>query len=345
MAVSKDYSQREMIIDNCLKGGKRYTGAELMALVNSRLRQRGMQEITSRTTFAADINEMNAKRYYEHNRDIILRERVGRHIFYRYFSDDYSIFNREFTEEEVTMLRTMTDAIRHFRGMPRMEWLDEFEARCQESFGPKGKPVVGFDDNYGHRGMAFFTPLMDAIMERQTVTISYKSFRDSQSAQHTIFPYYLKQYNLRWYLMASYAEKRHPGPRRIYVFSLDRIMAVTQEPDIKYIGTRVSFAHYFDDVVGVTVPRDREVEHIEIWVARWQLPWLKTKPLHRTQKIVSQDSEGAIISIDVKRNLELSQAIMAYGEAMVVLSPHDFREEMEQNIAAMEKIYQNVRFR
>lgn len=61
MAVSKEYSQREMIIDMYLSTGKEYDGQTLMRLVNAELRSRGMQEITARSTFAADINEINGK--------------------------------------------------------------------------------------------------------------------------------------------------------------------------------------------------------------------------------------------------------------------------------------------
>lgn len=50
MAISKEYSQREMIIDRYLSTGKEYDGQTLMGLVNKELRTRGMEEITARST-------------------------------------------------------------------------------------------------------------------------------------------------------------------------------------------------------------------------------------------------------------------------------------------------------
>lgn len=49
MATSKEYSQREMIIDRYLSTGKDYDGQTLMGLVNKELRTRGMEEITARS--------------------------------------------------------------------------------------------------------------------------------------------------------------------------------------------------------------------------------------------------------------------------------------------------------
>lgn len=77
MATSKEYSQREMIIDRYLSTGKEYDGQTLMGLVNKELRTRGMEEITARSTFASDINEINSKFFYQYHKNEIRRERRG----------------------------------------------------------------------------------------------------------------------------------------------------------------------------------------------------------------------------------------------------------------------------
>ena len=84
MATSKEYSQREMIIDRYLSTGKDYDGQTLMGLVNKELRTRGMEEITARSTFASDINEINSKFFYQYHKNVIRRERRGRHFVYYY---------------------------------------------------------------------------------------------------------------------------------------------------------------------------------------------------------------------------------------------------------------------
>uniref|UniRef100_UPI004027B9D5 helix-turn-helix transcriptional regulator n=1 Tax=Phocaeicola vulgatus TaxID=821 RepID=UPI004027B9D5 len=108
-----------------------------------------------------------------------------------------------------------------------------------------------------------------------------------------------------------------------------------------YEPTKVDFELYFDNIVGVTDYANRPVEHVEIWVAASELPYIISKPLHHTQKIVSQDDKGAIISIDVKLNYELEQTILSYGEGIEVMKPVELREKLNKRIQKLLSIYQN----
>lgn len=103
--------------------------------------------------------------------------------------------------------------------------------------------------------------------------------------------------------------------------------------------TDVDFEHYFDNIVGVTDYTNRPVEHVEIWVAASELPYILSKPLHHTQMIVSQDDKGAIISIDVKLNYELEQTILSYGEGIEVMKPVELREKLNRRIQKLLSIY------
>ena len=71
MPQSKVYSERERMIDKCLSSGREYTGEQLMREVNTLLRSRGMMEISSRSTFAADINKINSKYFDTYHQDIM----------------------------------------------------------------------------------------------------------------------------------------------------------------------------------------------------------------------------------------------------------------------------------
>lgn len=153
---------------------------------------------------------------------------------------------------------------------------------------------------------------------------------------HIVSPYYLKQSGLRWYLLAAY--KGYPN---IYTFALDRIKSVEFLDEDAYEPTKVDFELYFDNIVGVTDYANRPVEHVEIWVAASELPYIISKPLHHTQKIVFQDDKGAIISIDVKLNYELEQTILSYGEGIEVMKPVELREKLNKRIQKLLSIYQN----
>jgi predicted DNA-binding transcriptional regulator YafY len=109
-------------------------------------------------------------------------------------------------------------------------------------------------------------------------------------------------------------------------------------PDEEYVPTNVDFEHYFDDIVGVAHMND-EVEHVEIWVSAEELPYIRSKPFHKSQKIVSQDDDGAIVSIDVSWNFELEQEILSYGDWVEVMQPVWLRLELKRRIQTLLDMY------
>ena len=338
MPQSKEFSQREMIIDRLLSGGKEYTGEQLMNAVNRELDKRGMQNIHSRATFAADINEINSKWWYRYSKDIIRRERRGRQFVYYYSEPGSSIFKRGLSKEDISAIHNMISTFRRFKGMPQFPWLEQLEVRFDQAVLADDSTTVAFDDSYNENAMKPFEALLNAITKRQVIDIDYRRFADGKPTSNIISPYYLKQYGLRWYLLASYK-----GKTDIYTFALDRIHGVEVKPDETYQVTNVDFNHYFDNIIGVTNYTDQPIEHVEIWVSSSELPYILTKPLHHTQQLVSENEEGAIISIDVSWNYELEQTIFAYGDALEVMKPVSLRKKLKDRVERLLAIYQSER--
>lgn len=335
MANTKDYAERELIIDRYLSTGKEYSGKELLALVNMELRKRSMLEIKTRTTFAADIQEINSKYFNHFHHDVIQREKRGRIFYYSYRMPNFSIYDRELTDEEISKLHSLVLFMRRLKGMPKFSFLEEMEVRFDQVVNKAQKPVVSFDDSYNEQAMKPFTKLLEAINKQQVVNFEYCKFQDSKPTQNKVSPLYLKQYQQRWYLMASYI-----GNPNIYTFALDRMLHLENDAETPYEPTEVDFDHYFDDIIGITNYEEEPVRHIEIWVKRQELPYVLTKPLHRSQKLVQQNVDGdAIIAIDVKLNMELKQAILSYGSNMEVREPNDLREEFQFNAETLNDIY------
>lgn len=333
MPQSKQYLYREQLIDNYLSTGRKYTGEQLLNLVNAGLATRGFKQINSRSTFAADINEINSKYSYQYGQDVIRSERQGRQFVYYYSIPGFSIYNRELTEDEIADIHKLIATIRQFKGMPQFSWLETLEAHFDQVVKKNQKTLVAFDDSYNEAAMKPFSSLLDAIQEKVTIDIEYQKFYTDETSHKKVCPYFLKQYGLRWYLLAAFA-----GEDRIYTFALDRIKNVTHLPDEEYHPTAVDFEHYFDDIIGVA-HFDNEVEHIEIWVATEELPYILSKPFHKSQQIVSQDESGAIVSIDVRCNFELEQEILSYGDWVEVMTPVWLRLKLKDRIQLLLDMY------
>lgn len=324
-----------MLYDQYLSSGKEYTREQLMDIVNEHLEDRGMKPILSRTTFMQDIQEMNEKFHHLYGKSGIVWEDRHKKRYYRYRDGIDSIYNRELTQEEVEKLQEVRGLLQGFKGMPQFDWIDSMMTRLDQNINGKQKEAASFEGGT-RKDKKYLMQLFKAITERQVLEVEYrKYFKDSESI--ILHPYYLKQYWRRWYLFA-----RREGEKDVEVFALDCMESVKENKKVRYKGTKTSFKHYFDNLVGVTVPPEADTEHIELWVDASLMPYLIAMPIHESQKLVSYDDNSCIISLDVMINYELIQELMFYADRLVVMSPAYFRDEMMERLESCKANYRNV---
>ena len=336
MPRSKDYSYREMIYDQCFSTGKEFTGQQLMDIVNKRLEERGIKLIQSRTTFMQDIAEMNEKFYHLYNQYGIVWEDRHKKRYYRYRYGVKSIYNRELTQEEVEKLQQVRSLLQGFKGMPQFDWIDQMMARLDQNIIGKGKEVASFEGGT-RKSQELLMPLFNAIVNRQVLDVAYwHPFRDSETI--VAHPYYLKQYWRRWYLFA-----KREGGKDVEAFALDCMESVKENKTVKYKGTKTSFKKYFQHLVGVHIPPETEVEHIELWADASLMPYLLTMPIHETQQITEYDENGCTLTLDVMINYELIQELLFYADRLVVKSPVHFRDSMMERFDWCKESYRNIK--
>ena len=334
MANTKDYAFREMIYDQCFSTGKEYTCKQLMDIVNKRLEERGMKLIQSRTTFMQDMMEMNGKFNNLWQKDGIVYEDRNKKRYYRYRYGIDSIYNHELTQEEVEKLQEVKSLLHGFKGMPKFDWIDQMLTRLDCNITARNE-IASFEGGT-KRDAVLLMPLFDAITKRQVLDVEYrKDYRDSESI--ILHPYYLKQYWRRWYLMAM-----KEGGKDIEAFSLDRMDSVMVNKEVKYKATKTSFKKYFEHMVGVTVPKEQKVEHIELWADSTLFPYLISSPIHKSQKIVVNEEGNYSLTLDVMINYELIQELMFYGDRLVVTSPAFLRDHMIERLEWCKESYKNV---
>lgn len=331
MANIKNGSLREIVIDQCLRSRVGYSTQEILEKCNAMLERRGELPVSSANTIRADIRSI------ENRYGIIVEEvRVGRCIRYRYEDSDFSIFNTPLTQDEITQLTQSVSLLRRFEGMPGFEWIDELNVHLQTTVNGGMQPVVGFDENAKLKGMKFFTPLFNYINNRQVVKITYHSYKVNRSFEATVHPYYLKEYNQRWFLFGL-----NEKYGKITPFALDRIEKLDMIHTKYIINESVDFETYFDEMVGVTLPSDKKVEEVQLLINVEQLPYVLSKPIHKSQRLIKNNEDGsAIIAIHVIPNFELIQLLLSFGERLTILSPTSLRQDIIGRIEKNMKNYQ-----
>lgn len=182
----------------------------------------------------------------------------------------------------------------------------------------------------GYRGAEFIGKIYDAVRKKQTVVIEYKSFKARQPEALVVYPYLLKEYRNRWFLIGEKASNRRP---QINIFALDRILSVSldrKHPFRKCAG--FDPAHFFDDTIGVTKQISDKARRVVVRIDRDQAPYVETKPFHKSQKVEQRFHDGSIqISLKVVINNELERLLLGYGGHLEVIAPPEFREKVAKS--------------
>ncbi len=325
MATNKHATIRYQALDKCFRNpGRKYYIDDLIEACNIAIYDyTGIDLGVKRRQIFDDIKFMESPQGWniplDHNRD-------GHKVYYRYEDMTFSINNQPLNENEETQLKETLLTLSRFKGMPQFEWMDEILARLDSGLGltePNAK-IIKFDQNNYLKGLEFISPIYNSILYKKTICIIYKSFRIEGQQRIELHPYFLKQYNNRWYIFGKSNESGY-----LINLALDRIVSI-EDSKIKYLPNEtVDFEEYFEDIVGVTLYEEKSIEKIVIQIKNVLWPYIQTKPIHWSQKFIQTNESFTTISLDLIPNYELESILFSYGEGLEVVSPEHFRDKMK----------------
>ena len=334
MPINKNALLRYQILDRCFSDRhRRYEIEDLVDKVNDALLDMYGKTVSLRQ-IRADITYMRDRVSY--NAPIVAIPIEGRRCYYTYEDSDFSIFSSELSVEEVKNLLSTIDMLGRYRS-PKNAWLEEVISSLELRFGIKANrdKIVSFEQNEQLRGIEFLSDLIDAIINHQPLKMTYRPYKGEEQTM-VIHPHYLKQYNSRWFLfgLEDHGEYGMSPVNK----ALDRIVKFSIAKVRFEENDKIDYETYFDDIVGVTHDRKHpDVEHVVMRFSKDRFPYVVSKPIHQSQKVVN--SEEGIISIDVRVNRELEQNIFSFGQQIEVLSPEWFRDQIKEKYREIAKIY------
>ena len=327
MPVTKNAMVRYKVLDKCFRDRfTRYSIDKLMECCEEEL-----SYPVSRRQIYADIEHMESDAGWQIR---LKRERDYHTVYYRYGDPEFSIFKQPLTADEVEQLRESILMLNRLKGLPNTEWLDEFTSRLENEFGDfsRTENVMSFQNNEFLKGLEHLTPLFEAIIHKKVLNIKYKPF-SKNTINYCLHPYYLKQYNNRWFLFG-----RCEGLQYMPNLPLDRIESIDVNENEEYIpNTTIDFNEYFDDVIGVSI-LNAPVEKVLLKFDEKGFPYACSKPLHGSQKI--KDREQGIIELTVIPNKELELLIFSFGNQVEVLAPESLRSKFAEMTKSMAEKYQ-----
>lgn len=335
MATNKHAIIRYQTLDKCFRNpGRKYFIEELVEACNNALYEYNTDTkgVEKRTIFE-DIKFMESTQGWSID---LVRHKEGRKVYYRYADTSFSINNNLLNETEESQLKEALLTLSRFKGMPQFEWIDEMVIRLESSFSLKkgsGK-IIEFEQNQYLRGLEFFSDLFNAIFYCKMLTIQYKGFKQNKASLLNFYPYYLKQFNNRWFVFG-----RTDSRANITIMAIDRIQKIDITKAVFIENNLVNFDEYFEDMIGVSESPDKVPEKIVLQINNELWPYIETKPFHGSQRIIKTAKEFTIISLLVHINYELKSLLFSMGENLKIIEPITLANEIKLKAKKLIKNY------
>lgn len=328
MSANKLALIRYRAIDDCLKNRlRKWTLDDLIAKVSEKLYEyEGITTGISRRTIQADIQLMRSDKL-GYNAPIVVRDKK----YYEYDDPAFSITKVPLNTNDLGKLKQAVSILKQLNGFNYFEEMNDMIARLENNLSKAGNRqanYVQFESNSMVKGLQHIMPLYDAIAGKKAVLIEYQSFKAKEAHQSVYYPYLLKEYRNRWFLIC-----RGKKGKYLFTLALDRVVSfheLPREPFVHYEG--VDFERYFSDLLGVTKNETDRAQKIVLFVNKQHAPYVVTKPLHASQQLLKEDENGIIIRIDVVPNFELEREILGFGEAIKVLGPRLLATRIERRL-------------
>jgi len=318
MATNKNALIRYKVLDNCFRNpGKRYFIDDLIAECESVLLEIDPESNgISRRQIFEDIAFMESKEGWSIELDKL---REGKKVYYRYADMSFSINNMPLNEVEINQLKAAVDILSQFKGMPQFEWVNELLPKLQQGIASDevAATIMEFDSNQYLKGIEHLGPLHNAIYYKKVLTISYQPFENDAPFNVVLHPYFLKQYNNRWFLFGYNPEKE----KYDWNMAIDRIVSMKETKEKYHKNNKIDWQEYFEDIIGVTKPVDAEPEKVVLQFTGRTGNYMETKPLHGSQKSNWIDDNILEVTLDVIINYELERLVLSYADSVIVKQP------------------------
>lgn len=335
MAVNKLALLRYNTIDKCLQNRRRkWTLEDLIDKVSEVLYEHeGIATGVSKRTIQSDIQTMRSDQL-GYNAPIIVIDRK----YYTYAAADYSIHQVPISDQDVTQLKSAIGIIRQLSGFAHLEEMNDIVLRLEHSLNThqkQQKSVVHLEQNELVKGLHWIPQLMHYIQQEIPILLSYQSFKAAAPSETIFYPYLLKEYRKRWFLVG-----KCKGIAALQTRALDRILDIEEMAKKNFVAyDGIDFNIYYGECIGVTRSEEQRPMKVIFKVAQQHAQYVLTKPLHHSQQVLMADDNATTFRIDVIPNFELEKELLSYGEVLQVQAPKTLRQRLEKRIARMHQHY------
>ena len=184
-------------------------------------------------------------------------------------------------------------------------------------------------------GKHFLNPIIGAMKQNRKLVLTYRKFGQEEPYNITVEPYAIKVFKQRWYLLAKNYKRSLPT-----IYAMDRMLNVQETDELFEFPEDFSTERFFKDFYGVLCHADEEVERIVIRAYPPLTHYLRTLPLHHSQKELQSTPEYADFEFYLHPTFDFLQELFAQTHEVEVLEPLRLRNSMKEYLLKALKRYE-----
>ena len=227
----------------------------------------------------------------------------------------------------------------------RLNWLRLQMDFMQESFfNDKLLEIIDYEDNMQLSNIEGLPSILKAITKERLVSFQYAKRFFTETERRIVHPYFLHQYNNRWYLFALYRAKDNaiPGEKvddskdGIRCYALDRMSGIEQVNSLKLMyesitteQLRIYKRKYFTHIVGVMNDDKEEIVDMGLYFnygtgdgkadkeAKLFFNLLRSNPFYEGFRF-EENTDNGFARARIRPNPELENHLMMYAHTAYV---------------------------
>ena len=328
MPVTKKALHRYKILDGLLKNRNGYTIMELTEKVNDELAT--FQDSDKKENRVSDrMIRMDLENMMEVYSVIIGKRDRNR---YYYETSDESIDNINLREEDKTAIGLAVGVFARFKGTPLYDKFSDAVTRIMANSVIRKinttdtRKIVQVAEVSANSGIEWLETIYNAIVEKKTLTLHYKSFGEKTS-ERVISPYMLKEYRNKWYMIAYVHGLTKPDKTLLH--KLSRIVDIKESFELYEEDPTFNGNKYFKYTLGVFHKHSEEPIDVKLKLRGKSIIRLFSEDeVHSTQDLMPISEEEAILEMRVYNSPELETFILGYGESIEVMEPQVLRDKI-----------------
>ena len=343
MPPNKNFQKRITILDECFSSPTgQFTLEKLIGVIGEKL-----EMSISRKTIQNDIsyiketieNKNSVRIDFDKFPVFVDKLFVGREKVFRYSSPDFALGNQLLSKTDQEQLEDTLAILSRYRNREEFFWLEEMFTRIKSAFNIVHEDyngLISYQSNRDYSGESWVGKIYNQLIRKKIVVIEYKSFKEAKAALRRIHPYHLKQYNNRWFLFGWEESKNYTG---ITNLALDRIINISETIE-DIIPNDVDWADYFDEMIGVSRPNNKDVLELKLRFSVKRIPYVITKPIHGVSQLLDKtDPENRTIILNLLPNNEMYQALLSFGDDVEIIGPVEVRDTFKEITNKMNEFY------